>query len=137
MDTMRAMVGSSNTKNVHLFNHTQLPSVAGKSPKDLSAEDFKNLRRATGSYLLGDTAKVEDVKSMLDSTIASTEIAIFAIKAVTVPAGGLSITSAEGAPQVVLLLTENLSSPATGNINVDAALTLTVNADQLSGPSNG
>jgi hypothetical protein len=130
MDSMRAMLGSKSVNITHMHEHSCLQELSTKSGKGLDRSEFHQLLAPAMSYLLGDTQKVATVKPLLDDTMAQKQIAIFAIKDVEIPAGGLTITTSENGPNIVLLITETIS---TGDISLSPMLGLTVNTDQLTG----
>ena len=130
MDSMREMIGSKSVNITHMYDHSCLQELSTKSKKDLDRSEFHQLLAPTMSYLLGDTQKVAAVKPLLDDTMAQKQIAIFAIKNVEIPVGGLTITTSEDGPNLVLLITETIS---TGDISLSPMLGLTVNTDQLTG----
>ncbi|MEP7730445.1 hypothetical protein [Marinomonas primoryensis] len=130
MDSMREMLGSKSVNITHMYEHACLQDLSTKSKKDLDRSEYHQLLAPAMSYLLGDTQKVASVKPLLNDTIAKEQIAIFAIKDVEIPAGGLSITTSEDGPNMILLVTEKIS---TGDISLSPMLGLTVNTDQLTG----
>ncbi|VAW74542.1 hypothetical protein MNBD_GAMMA12-230 [hydrothermal vent metagenome] len=136
MDTMRTMLGSTQTTVKHLPSINNMEKLSTNSSKLLNETDHSNLLQAAAAYIMGDTAKALSVKPLLDQTIATTKIAIFAIKTLTIPASGLEITTTDKGPKVVLLIVENFTFGSAATINVSPLVTLTINADNFTGTDN-
>ena len=130
MDTLTDLMGAGAARVPHMTEHKDLEALSVKTIKQCSGSDYRELLKGAQSILLGNKDKVNTITPLLDESIAQKDIAIFAIKDVDIPSEGLTITTTEDGPNLVLLITENLTD---GDINVSPLLALTVNADNIVG----